>query len=258
MNSQQSQGQAGQRQKPRRQSLDLIDTGRRGSEEGPSYAIDLQDHTGVIEDRTHVDTHAYKTGFYERSAGGKDAMTGAGSEPAISQRIADKSSHGDDTQGASTHQLSTSPDDVSDQNSSVFNLRSGATSQTDAKGETQEERISEGLRQHAIDNSDRDSVPLMFNQDGSRHEPFNVRIPAEDAQCFKDAGYFGAGVCGHSADEKAFAHPLSSTGRRRESVMLTRMEEDNLNRPHSDGDERPFDFEEQPLTEEPERYDINK
>jgi hypothetical protein len=244
--------QENQHQKPRRQSLGLIDTGKRGSKEGPTYAIDLQDHTGVIEDRTHVDDHAYKTGYYNRYAG-KDAATGAEFEPAVSQRIAGKSAHGHGIDGASTRQLSKSLGSA-DQESSVFEIRNGA-GQTNGKGNTKEEAISNGLREHANRDAANNSVPLMFNRDGTRHEPLNMRLQAENAQYFKDAGYFGAGVCGHSADEQAFAHPLSATGRRRESVMLNRMEEDNLSRPHSDADERPFDFEEQPLTEEPAQYD---
>ncbi|KAI9591219.1 hypothetical protein BDF19DRAFT_455804 [Syncephalis fuscata] len=246
MSSQQKDMSQHQPKKERRQSFDLIDTGKHGSKEGPDYAIDLQDHTGVVDDKTHLKDDIYTTNYYNRYAA-KDASTGAGFEPAVSQRIAtepDKENEG----GASTRHLSSSAD-VSDQDSSVFELR-GAPSQAESAEETAA-RIRAGLREHI--KNDPNVAPLMFNRDGSRHESLNMKLQADNAQCFKEPGYFGAGICGHAADEQAFAHPLSATGRRRESVMLNEMEEQNVHRRYSTSS-GPFELDDK-LTEEPSSLD---
>ncbi|RKP23973.1 hypothetical protein SYNPS1DRAFT_30253 [Syncephalis pseudoplumigaleata] len=264
MDTPQQQQQQQQQRKQRRPSLDLIDTGKPGSKQGYDYAIDLGEHTGVVEDRTHVDDHAYTSNYYNRYAS-KDASTGAGFEPAVSQRIAgqagDERSTTGNEGGASTHQLPIpSQPEQTGQDSSVFELR-GAPDKARLMG-SPASRIRAGLEDHTRENPSR--IPLMFNQDGSRHEPLNMNLRAENAQCFKDDSFFGAGVCGHSADEQAFAHPLSATGRRRESVMLTQMEQQQLQeqreraRQSQSAGDHSYDYEEQPLNEEPEPFDDSK
>ncbi|RKP10004.1 hypothetical protein THASP1DRAFT_28230 [Thamnocephalis sphaerospora] len=191
----------------RKSSLDLIITGIAGSADGPDRAIDLCDHTGVIEDRSHVDQHAYTSQYTGRFAV-EDAETGAGFEPAVSQLISSPQEG-----GAGAHH-------GSERDASILELREPK--------DTPAGRINAGLREARKEHKSSERLtptPLFFHPSGERVDSLAEELSPDNAQSFKPATYFGAGLGSHAADEQAFAHPLSATGRRRESVMLCELEQ---------------------------------